>query len=81
MPKLTNPTDARLSCRLGFTLDAGESVEITDEQAALLEGTVFVVERARRSAPEVSDTPKREMAKRGAKAAEVTSAPERETRG
>ena len=81
MPSLTNPTDTRLSCRLGFTLAPGEAVQITDEQADLLGGTVLVIERAKRSAPASSDTPKRETAKRGAKAAEVSKAPERETRG
>ena len=82
MPSLTNPTDARLSCtQLDLILEPGETVEITDEQADLVTGTVFVLERAKRSAADASEKPKRETAKRGAKAAEVTSAPERETRG
>jgi hypothetical protein len=74
MPTLRNPTEYRLSCpRLGDGfIDPGESVEITDEQAdELQDGPVFIVERG---------APKRETVKRGGKRAEVTKAPERETR-
>ena len=84
MPRLINPTDGRLACRLGFTLDAGESVQITDEQADAVMGTVFIVERAKRTADAVAEnneTPKRETVKRAAKRAEVTAKPEMETRG
>lgn len=74
MPTLHNPTEYTLPCyRINRVLDADESVEITDEEAADLEdGAVFRVERG---------SPKRETVKRGGKRAEVTKAPERETRG
>lgn len=83
MPKLTNPTDTRLGCRLGFTLDAGESVEITEEQARELEGTVFVIDRGRRPASDdtSSATPRRAKSRRSAATAEVTDKPAMETRG
>lgn len=94
MPTLHNPTDSRLACyRIGLILAAGETVEITDEDADALEhGTVFVVERdakpakvekpaAEEAEAEEKATPVRKTVKRGAKQTEVTKAPERETRG
>lgn len=77
MPQLRNPTDFRLSCYvLGRSLDPGECVEITEEQAdELARNAVFVVER------KPSAKPTRATAKRGGKRAEVTKAPNVEKRG
>lgn len=73
MPTLHNPTDQDLDCPLiSEVVPAGESVEITDEQAAQV-NTVSGVWR-------VSAPPVRETVKRGSKRAEVTSAPAMETR-
>ncbi|GAC1535719.1 MAG: hypothetical protein NVS3B1_30040 [Marmoricola sp.] len=82
MANLHNPTDTKLFChRLQRILEAGEKVEITDEEATdLKDGQVFVVD-ADDSASESEDAPKRETAKRGTKAAGVTSTPDMETRG
>lgn len=73
MPELTNPTDQDLYCdALAEIVPAGESVEVSDEQAARI-NTACGVWR-------VSAPPVRETVKRGGKRAEVTSAPAMETR-
>ena len=74
MPFLFIPTGEKLDChRLRRLIDAGERVEISDEEAADLEASpVFRVEHA---------APRRETVKRGGKRVEVTKAPAVETRG
>lgn len=84
MPTLHNPSQFELYCvPLDRHVKGGEEVEITEEQAAMISGTVFLVdgEIPAGFAEDEAPTPaKRTTSRRGTKPVEDDAAPEVETR-
>lgn len=80
MPIVTNPSNFNLYCEPADTeIRARDSITVSDEVAAKVSRCVFVVIDAVPATPEKA-TPTRKTTTRGAKAVEVTEAPEVETR-
>jgi hypothetical protein len=83
MPTVHNPTEWPLLCvPLRRHLEPGETVNISDEDAALISRAIFEVVGADEpeTAEEELSAPVRQMARRGGQTAEVTGPPEREMR-
>lgn len=78
MATVSNPTSFNLYCHpLDIRISSGASVEVTEDEANQVVGSVFVVTHAR---PVPEAKPSRKAVTRGSKVAEVTEAPARETR-
>jgi hypothetical protein len=73
MATVTNPSNFELFClALRRSIAAGDTVEVTDEEAARVSRGVFVVNE--------STAPVRRTVSRGGRRVEVTGAPASETR-